>query len=62
MVSKEEREIRAQLRNNKVKRDELKVQRETIKAEATRLRNERTALLEKAEKLGIKFTRKTAGA
>lgn len=58
MISKEERELRAQLRGVNEKRRELAQQHEEIKSARIKLKNEHTEIMERAKKMGIVLGKK----
>jgi len=62
MQISEKKELRQLLKDNRAQRRQLKGRREELKADATRLRSERKLLLEKADKLGIKLGKKNQKA
>lgn len=55
MSTIEKKNIKDQLRKNKLKQAELNKQADELKENRIRLRNERASLLVEAEKLGMKF-------
>lgn len=62
MSATEKKEIKEQLRQNKIQQAQLNTQADEIKQKRIRLRNERASLLVSAEKLGMKFGKNRAGA
>lgn len=58
MISKEERELRVQLRGINEKRRELAQQHEELKSARIKLKKERLEVIERAKKLGIVLGKK----
>ena len=59
MKSKQEKETRLQLRDNRIKREYLNKQLAQFRLERQLLIDERTKLIEKAEKLGMQIGKKS---
>lgn len=58
MESKEQREVRLLLRDNRVKRQQLNKILESLRADVSKLLEERTKLLERAENSGMNIKKK----